>query len=535
MRARTEDLAEFEAEQKIIAEEAKVALLNGDIELLRAKLPEIEDVDRVVVKDRKRSLLHLAAGKANLLAVEGLLAEGASAVIPDADGQTALSISEALVFFHRTRGARNAAAMENASRVFHLLELAVEPDEDQLRTGTAADGGTLGGSADELKYLRESLYGTGNVWQYNQSEANVDVNQYVEEVSRQNTTTGGGGGGSKGRARARTQALVGGASGSFTYQPSAEDRAKELGISMRLREEEQAEEAAIDACTSPLQASGLLASMMASAFSAAEGAEVGVGFDTTKFSGFDYDEEEMAKGHLVQRTATPPPTAAPAAASPRVPRKMATELEPEPEHSTGAAKQPAAAAPIPIIAAPLPPGLKPAGDNAALAAAVPIPPASSPPKSAEGRPILSRGRSYQETQGLTGTEPPADATAAADADADADADAGLSAMNVKQLREHAASRGVGVHEIEHARDSDSPKATLIELIQLQAKGGPPGGATCTGPTREELNGLSVKDLRQKASALAVDAGAIEHARDSDDPRAALIDLIIMSKPPAQDP
>jgi hypothetical protein len=99
----------------------------------------------------------------------------------------------------------------------------------------------------------------------------------------------------------------------------------------------------------------------------------------------------------------------------------------------------------------------------------------------------------------------------------------LSAMNVKQLREHAVSRGVGAHEIEHARDSDNPKAALVQLIQAKGPLGP------TGPTREELQGLSVKDLRQKASALNMDAGAIEHARDSDDPRAALIDLIL-SKP-----
>lgn len=96
----------------------------------------------------------------------------------------------------------------------------------------------------------------------------------------------------------------------------------------------------------------------------------------------------------------------------------------------------------------------------------------------------------------------------------------LSVMNAKQLREHAASRGVGAHEIEHARDSDDPKAALIQLIQAK---GPPGPA---GPTREELQGLGLKDLRQKAAALNVDAGAIERARDSDDPRAALIDLIL---------
>lgn len=116
MKAHAEALREFEADQEELAQRALAALLEEDIELLRRLLPDIEDLDRVVQADRGRCLLHVAAGRSLLVAVGALLQEGASASVPDGDGQTALSIAEAKVFFHRTRGARNAAAMENASR-----------------------------------------------------------------------------------------------------------------------------------------------------------------------------------------------------------------------------------------------------------------------------------------------------------------------------------------------------------------------------------------------------------------------------------
>lgn len=112
----SEGLREFEADQQELAQQALAALVKEDVELLRRLLPQIEDIDRVVLPDRGRSLLHVAAGRTLLLAVEAILLVGASPSMLDSDGQTPVSIAEAKVFFHKTRGARNAAAMENASR-----------------------------------------------------------------------------------------------------------------------------------------------------------------------------------------------------------------------------------------------------------------------------------------------------------------------------------------------------------------------------------------------------------------------------------
>ena len=104
----------------------------------------------------------------SLSAVEAILREGADDLVPDADGQvafcikidefcirndefcieidgfciksdefntqaqTAVAIAEALVFFHKTRGARNVKAMDTASRATWCLLLATRPRVTKL-------------------------------------------------------------------------------------------------------------------------------------------------------------------------------------------------------------------------------------------------------------------------------------------------------------------------------------------------------------------------------------------------------------------
>lgn len=113
---RAEQLREFEEQQQVLAQQALSALLEDDIELFRLLVPDIEDINRVVQPDRGRALLHVAAGRNSLPAVEAILRAGGSASLPDGDSQTPVSIAEARVFFHKTRGARNVAAVELASR-----------------------------------------------------------------------------------------------------------------------------------------------------------------------------------------------------------------------------------------------------------------------------------------------------------------------------------------------------------------------------------------------------------------------------------
>ena len=139
-----------------------------------------------------------------------------------------------------------------------MLELAVEPDQGHLRIAdTASDDGNA------VLDLRESLYGSKNVWQYEQkqdmADGSVNVQQYVAEVraiteaedaaspTAVNT-----------RARMRTQTLLGGNSSDpmSTHQLTEQEQVNEMNISMRLQEEAEEEEKALDSCASPLQVCG---------------------------------------------------------------------------------------------------------------------------------------------------------------------------------------------------------------------------------------------------------------------------------------
>ena len=150
-----------------------------------------------------------------------------------------------------------------------MLELAVEPDHDQHQPrGTLSE--MVGTEEDWLFGLRESLYGSSNVWKYSTTqhieEANVDVKQYVAEVRAATEAedaaqeNNGGASPPKGdqTARARTQQLVSDGNRDAmlsTYQLSESERVAEMNISMRLQAEAAEEENAINACTSPLQVS----------------------------------------------------------------------------------------------------------------------------------------------------------------------------------------------------------------------------------------------------------------------------------------
>ena len=66
---------------------------------------------------------------------------------------------------------------------------------------------------------------------------------------------------------------------------------------------------------------------------------------------------------------------------------------------------------------------------------------------------------------------------------------------------------------------------MIKLIQAQAA----GKAGQRAALEAELKQLTVKDLRMRAKAEGVDAEAIEDARDGDTPKASLIELILANE------
>ena len=66
---------------------------------------------------------------------------------------------------------------------------------------------------------------------------------------------------------------------------------------------------------------------------------------------------------------------------------------------------------------------------------------------------------------------------------------------------------------------------MIKLIQAQAA----GKAGQRAALEAELKQLTVKDLRMRAKTDGVDAEAIEDARDGDTPKESLIELILVNE------
>eukprot|EP01046_Picozoa_sp_COSAG06_P022819 COSAG06_NODE_1787_length_8398_cov_5.335944_5_plen_549_part_00 len=98
----------------------------------------------------------------------------------------------------------------------------------------------------------------------------------------------------------------------------------------------------------------------------------------------------------------------------------------------------------------------------------------------------------------------------------------LSALRLKELRKRARDSGVDSTLLEDAADSDDPKSAVIELLiadQLSSAG--PSEADL----RAELELLRLKELRGRAKAAGISTDALEDAADSDDPKSAVIELL----------
>ncbi len=79
----------------------------------------------------------------------------------------------------------------------------------------------------------------------------------------------------------------------------------------------------------------------------------------------------------------------------------------------------------------------------------------------------------------------------------------LQAMGVRELRQQAQNVGVLPQAIDEARDSAEPKEQLINLIIVAV---------------DALGAMGMRELRAKATELGVSAGAIDKARDGANPK-----------------
>ena len=86
------------------------------------------------------------------------------------------------------------------------------------------------------------------------------------------------------------------------------------------------------------------------------------------------------------------------------------------------------------------------------------------------------------------------------------------------------AEGASAEQLDDAADADDPKAAVIELLLALSHDASDGAEL-----RAELEALRLKALRQRARAEGFGTEALDHAADSDDPKAAMVELL-MGKP-----
>ena len=101
----------------------------------------------------------------------------------------------------------------------------------------------------------------------------------------------------------------------------------------------------------------------------------------------------------------------------------------------------------------------------------------------------------------------------------------LQQLKLPELRKRAAAAGVSHDAIEEARDSDEPKPAIIALIKAAAA----RNAAKQRAQVAEMQQLTLPELRKRAAAAGVDPDALEEARDSDEPKQAIIGLILAKR------
>ena len=118
----------------------------------------------------------------------------------------------------------------------------------------------------------------------------------------------------------------------------------------------------------------------------------------------------------------------------------------------------------------------------------------------------------------------------------------LETLRLKELRARAKAEGAEPEQLEDAADADDPKQAVIDLLlglhATTVDSGPTklsfrithlaahGSALRPGALRAELEGLRLKELRQRAREQDVSPEEMEEAADSDEPKAAMVELLL---------
>ena len=129
------------------------------------------------------------------------------------------------------------------------------------------------------------------------------------------------------------------------------------------------------------------------------------------------------------------------------------------------------------------------------------------------REIGTRGRADAVVAAVAGASPPSDSALP-----------GLRSLALRELRQRAEAAGIERDLIEDARDEDDPKAAVLALLlEHEAEDIAKGRQLA-----EEQGKLGLRELRARAVQADVDDALLEDARDADEPKLAIIALIVGS-------
>ena len=98
----------------------------------------------------------------------------------------------------------------------------------------------------------------------------------------------------------------------------------------------------------------------------------------------------------------------------------------------------------------------------------------------------------------------------------------LSALRFKELRARAKDEGISADLLEDAMDQDDPSGAVVQLL-LDAR-------SAADTKRQQLTGLRLRELRARAKEAGHSAVSLEAAADSDDPKTAVIELLLGPAP-----
>eukprot|EP01043_Picozoa_sp_COSAG02_P068321 COSAG02_NODE_11303_length_1751_cov_5.776634_1_plen_227_part_00 len=101
----------------------------------------------------------------------------------------------------------------------------------------------------------------------------------------------------------------------------------------------------------------------------------------------------------------------------------------------------------------------------------------------------------------------------------------LSCLQLKGLRKRARDEGILEDEVEDAIDSDDPKAALVDLLVERHT-----TQSTDDDVQSELLGMSIRDLRARAKEAGIGEDEVDDATDSDNPKAAVVALLTQHRP-----